>query len=136
MNNEISAPGAGADSSSSLSAAMDWDRFSDVTGGDEETMRELIELFYRQTTQQLSQIEAALQAGNAGDVRRVAHSCAGASATLGMVRLVPLLRTLEKQAAGGSLNEAPGLFQSAKNEFKQIQLFLATQPGLSSIQAP
>jgi HPt (histidine-containing phosphotransfer) domain-containing protein len=115
---------------------MDWDRFTDVTGGDEETMRELIELFYRQTTQQLSQIESALQTGNAEEVRRVAHSCAGASATLGMVRLVPLLRTMEKLGAGGNLNEVPQLFQNAKNEFKQIQLFLATQPGLSSIQAP
>jgi len=136
MNNDITPPGAGADSSAGRPATKDRDRFSEVTGGDEETMRELIELFYRQTTQQLSQIEAALQAGNADDIRRVAHSCAGASATLGMVHLVPLLRAMEKQAAAGDLNEAPTLFQSAKHEFKQIQLFLATQPGLSSIQAP
>jgi hypothetical protein len=53
-----------------------------------------------------------------------------------MVRLAPVLRTLEKQAAEGNLNEAPQLFQNARTEFKQIQLFLATQPGLSSIQAP
>lgn len=134
MNNEILP--SGPDARPDARPVMDWDRFSEVTDGNEETMRELIELFYRQTTQQLCQIEAALKIGKADEVRRVAHSCAGASATLGMVRLAPVLRTLEKQAAEGNLGEAPQLFQNAGAEFKQIQLFLATQPGLSSIQAP
>ena len=114
---------------------VEMDRLSDVTGGDEETMRELIALFYRQTPQQFSQIETAIQQGNATEIRRVAHSCAGASATLGMVRLVPLLRAMEKFGQVGDLREVPQLYQSALNEYQLIQQFIETQPGLGSIQA-
>ena len=53
-----------------------------------------------------------------------------------MSRLVPLLRAMEKHGMSGTLGEVPQLFQSAQLEFKQIQLFLATQPGLGSVQAP
>jgi HPt (histidine-containing phosphotransfer) domain-containing protein len=57
----------------------------------------------------------------------VAHSCAGASATLGMTRLVPLLRDLEKQGASGTLTNARQLCEAAAREFQLIQNFLAVQ---------
>jgi hypothetical protein len=57
----------------------------------------------------------------------VAHSCAGASATLGMTRFVPLLRDLEKQGASGTLITAAQVYQNAAHEFKLIQNFLATR---------
>ncbi|MGO9517321.1 MAG: Hpt domain-containing protein, partial [Candidatus Korobacteraceae bacterium] len=59
-------------------------------------LRELVDMFLNQTHKQFGQIEAAIRDGKADEVRRVAHSCAGASATLGMTRLVPKLRELEK----------------------------------------
>jgi HPt (histidine-containing phosphotransfer) domain-containing protein len=112
------------------------ERLNDLTDGSADSMRDLIELYYRQTFQQLTQLEMAIQQGNAAEVRRITHSCAGASATLGMVRLVPLLRAMEKQGMSGSLYDVPNLFKKALTEFKQIQIFLASQPGLNSIQVP
>jgi len=106
---------------------VEMDRMNDLTDGNADSLRELVELFLKQTTQQLVQLEAAVAANKADDVRRVAHSCAGASATLGMVRLVPLLRTLEKQGASGTLTNADQLCVSAVREFKLIQIFLAAQ---------
>jgi CheY-like chemotaxis protein len=106
---------------------VEMDRLNDLTEGNADSIRELVDLFLKQTTQQLAQLEAAVRANKADDVRRVAHSCAGASATLGMTRFVPLLRELEKQGASGALTTAAQVYEDAAREFKLIQIFLAAQ---------
>jgi signal transduction histidine kinase/HPt (histidine-containing phosphotransfer) domain-containing protein/BarA-like signal transduction histidine kinase len=115
---------------------VEMSRLIGLVDGDMESLRELIELYYRQTTQQLAQLEAAARANKADEVRHVAHSCAGASATLGMTRLVPMLRDLEKQGASGTLTSAAQLCENAAREFKLIQNFLASQPSLAAATAP
>ena len=100
---------------------------NDLTDGDMDSLRELVDLFFKQTSQQLEQLEAAVRANKAEDVRRVAHSCAGASATLGMTRFVPLLRKLERQGASGTLTTATQVYEDTAREFKLIQHFLTAQ---------
>ena len=51
------------------------------------------------------------------------------SATLGMTRIVPMLRDLEKQGASGTLTNAAQLCEKAAREFKLIQNFLAALPA-------
>jgi signal transduction histidine kinase/HPt (histidine-containing phosphotransfer) domain-containing protein/AmiR/NasT family two-component response regulator len=106
---------------------VEMDRLNDLTDSNVDSIRELVDLFLKQTVQQLAQLETAVHAGKADDVRRVAHSCAGASATLGMTRFVPLLRELEKQGASGTLTTAVEVYEKADLEFKLIQQFLALQ---------
>jgi HPt (histidine-containing phosphotransfer) domain-containing protein len=84
-------------------------------------------MFLKQTTQQLEQMGTAVRANQADVVRRVAHSCAGASATLGMTRFVPMLRELEKQGASGALTTAAQVYEDAAREYQLIQNFLAAQ---------
>ena len=119
------APSPAAEESSEPPVEMD--RLNDLTDSNVDSIRELVELFLKQTVQQLAQLDAAVRANKADDVRRVAHSCAGASATLGMTRFVPLLRELEKQGASGTLTNAAEVYQKAALEFKLIQQFLALQ---------
>ena len=106
---------------------VEMDRLNELTEGNADSIRELVDLFLKQTTRQLAQLEAAVRANKADDVRRVAHSCAGASATLGMTRFVPLLRKLERQGASGTLITATQVYEDAAREFKLIQNFLAAQ---------
>jgi CheY-like chemotaxis protein len=106
---------------------VEMDILNDLTDGDTDSLRELVDLFIKQTSQQLEQLEAAVRANKAEDVRRVAHSCAGASATLGMTRFVPLLRKLERQGASGMLTSATQVYEDTAREFKLIQSFLAAQ---------
>ncbi len=108
---------------------VDLDRLNDLTDGNAESFRELVDLYNKQTRQQLEQIQNAIRANDTAEVRRVAHSCAGASATLGMVRLVPLLRDLEKQGHEGILTTAAQVAENAVHEFKLIQDFLAAHPA-------
>jgi len=85
-------PKAGAPAPAVEVLPVEMDRLNDLTDGNADSLRELVDLFFKQTTQQLAQLEAAVRANKAEEVRRVAHSCVGASATLGMTRFVPLLR--------------------------------------------
>jgi CheY-like chemotaxis protein len=105
-------------------APVDMQRLQDFTDGNPDSFRELATLYISQTSQQLEQLEAAVQAGDVEGVRRVAHSCAGASATCGMQGLVPLLRELEHQGGEQKLTNAAELCQEANREFERIRAFL------------
>jgi HPt (histidine-containing phosphotransfer) domain-containing protein len=120
-------PQAGAPAPAVEVPPVEMERLNELTDGNADSIRELVDLFFNQTTQQLAQLEVAVLANKADDVRRVAHSCAGASATLGMTRFVPLLRELEKQGASGALTTAAQVYEAATREYKLIQNFLAAQ---------
>ena len=112
---------------------VDMDRMKDLTDGNADGLRELVEMFLKQTHNQFEQIQAAIRDNKADDVRRVAHSCAGASATLGMTRLVPKLRELERLGGTGSLPNADKVCEAALHEYARVQDFLKTQPDLAPV---
>ena len=58
---------------SSEEAPVEIERLLDFTEGDDENLRELVTLYLEQTNGQIEQMEAAVQAGNASEVRRIAH---------------------------------------------------------------
>jgi CheY-like chemotaxis protein len=120
-------PAPKADAPADEEPPVEMEILNDLTDGKADRLRELVDLFFKQTSQQLEQLEAAVRANKAEDVRRVAHSCAGASATLGMTRFVPLLRKLERQGASGTLITATQVYEDAAREFKLIQNFLTAQ---------
>ena len=106
---------------------VDMDRLTDLTDGNRENLVELVELYLKQTTGQIEQLRNAARLNLADDVRRVAHSCAGASATCGIIRLVPLLRELERQGFEGKLTNALDLCEQVAQEFETVRLYLAAQ---------
>jgi len=103
---------------------VDLDRLNEFTDGNLESLRELVTLYLDQTTTQMEQLEAAIHAQSAVEVRRLAHSCAGASATCGMRRLVPMLRELEKMGFESKLEGAAEICQNAAREFERIRKYL------------
>jgi signal transduction histidine kinase/DNA-binding LytR/AlgR family response regulator len=111
---------------------VEMQRLNDLTDNSVENLRELVEMYCQQTGQQFMQIDAALAANKAEEVRRVAHSCAGSSATLGMMRLGQIMRRLEKEAAAGTLTNAVQICEDARREYQEVKQFLAAQPGLAA----
>jgi CheY-like chemotaxis protein/nitrogen-specific signal transduction histidine kinase len=104
--------------------SVDMERLMDFTDGNMDNFRELVTLYLDQTAQQLEQLEAAVQARATQQVRQVAHSCAGASATCGMRRLVPLLRELERQGSEEKLNNAVEICEQINREFEIVRTLL------------
>jgi CheY-like chemotaxis protein len=103
---------------------VEMERLLDFSDGSVDNLRELVTLYLKQTEEQLEQLAAAAEAGSAAEVRRLAHSCAGASATCGMVRIVPLLRELERQGDEKKLVNAVELCRQSRHEFGCIREFL------------
>jgi CheY-like chemotaxis protein/HPt (histidine-containing phosphotransfer) domain-containing protein len=115
--------------------SVDMDRLMEFSDGTTESLRELIALYLDQTRKQLDQLTAAAVAGNAAEVRRIAHSSAGASATCGMVNLAPVLRELEHMGQEEKLEGAVQLCARCDQEFASIHetlnALLASQPQLA-----
>ncbi|MSU59052.1 MAG: response regulator [Pedosphaera sp.] len=110
-------------------APVDLERFKELTDGSEAGMKELADMYLNQTKGQLEQLHAAVQAQQHAEVRRLAHSCVGASATCGMTQLVPHLRELERQGYEGKLTNAADLCGEATREVERIKTFFAAHLG-------
>jgi CheY-like chemotaxis protein/HPt (histidine-containing phosphotransfer) domain-containing protein len=114
---------------------VDMERLNEFTDGNPESLKELATLYLNQTAEQLEQLDSAVAAGVASEVRRLAHSCAGASATCGMRRLAPILRELENKGLTGDLSNAAQLCVQANAEFQRIRSFLSDclAPGSAAL---
>jgi CheY-like chemotaxis protein/HPt (histidine-containing phosphotransfer) domain-containing protein len=117
---------AATDSSPAVPPGLDMQRFMELAGGGPENVNELMDIFLSQTSEHIEKLRSALQAGQAAEVRRIAHSCAGASGTCGMNTLVGPLRELERLGGQGQLAEAGAPLAKACNEFANIRAFLVT----------
>lgn len=105
--------------------AVDMERLNEFTEGNPENLTELATLYVKQTSEQMEQLQNAVKTGDAAGIRRIAHSCAGASATCGMKRIVPLLREMERQGDEGKLTTTTELFTQVVTEFELIRTVLA-----------
>jgi HPt (histidine-containing phosphotransfer) domain-containing protein len=101
-------------------------------GGVSEHFNELVGLYLKQTTEQLRQMRLAHEVGALPQVATIAHSCAGASATCGMMAIVPLLRRLEQLAHQNDLNGSAPVLKSIDQEFERIKEYLDKHPKLLS----
>ena len=106
---------------------VDMSRLLEFTDGTPENLRELVLLYLEQTGQQLQQLEKAISTDSAPEIRRLAHSCAGASGTCGVRRLAALLRQLEQQASEQNLTQAAELGREIAREFSCTRDFLNQQ---------
>ena len=122
------APVGAASPIKSEEIVVDMKRFLDLAGGNSEGVTELIGLFLTRTTEQIDKLKEAVQTGKAEEVRRIAHSCAGACGTCGMKMIVPPLRELERLGGQGQLAASPQLFETVVFEFMRIRSLLAAYP--------
>jgi len=94
--------------------------FQDLCDGDPERLRELVELYLTQTTEQMLQLEKGIQTHSASTVSRIAHSIAGANLMVGVDSPVPLLRQLEHCGEQGEMTEARAIFEELDGQFKAM----------------
>jgi PAS domain S-box-containing protein len=117
---EAAAPGAAPDEPS-----VDLDRLKEIGNDDPGKMRQLADLYLAQADQTRQSLDAAIKAGSAKETHLLAHRWSGASATCGMMLMLPPLRRLEFQAKQGQLSGADELFEDASRELEAIRLWLA-----------
>jgi CheY-like chemotaxis protein/HPt (histidine-containing phosphotransfer) domain-containing protein len=82
-------------------------RLVDGTGGDAGFVAELIEQFEAETPGLVAAARAGLDAGDADEVRRAAHTLKSNAATFGAGQLAESSRVLEEAAKRNALDDAP-----------------------------
>jgi CheY-like chemotaxis protein len=100
---------------------LDLDRLNDFSEGNREAAQELVDLYLNQTREQLERLKAQFVSGNAGEVQRTAHSCAGASATCGILVMTPLFKRVEQLAAEKLLDQAAPLVAELERHFARVE---------------
>jgi HPt (histidine-containing phosphotransfer) domain-containing protein len=100
------------------------DFWKELAGGDDDSARELLTLFLRDTSAQISLVVSGLAAGDADEVCRAAHTCVGSSATCGLDSLAELFRQLEREAADRSLDALSHTVPLIVETFDQVHVRL------------
>ncbi len=126
-------PSLASDKEAEEPPEIDVERLLAMADGNEDMVRELVELYLTQTQEQMVKLQQALAAGEGDSVYRLAHTSVGASATLGLTSIVPILREIEKLARANQLQTIPPLYQNALAEFEKIRRFFSNPANIQRI---
>ncbi len=96
----------------------------DSTGGDSQFIGELIDTYFQDTPQLLADMRTALQAGNAPNFRRAAHSLKSTSANFGARRLAAICKEMEDQGKAGVFDGAVEKLALAEATFASVKAAL------------
>jgi len=90
---------------------------------DRDEIREILELYVKQSEEIFDRIEGAIQTQNFGLIKALSHKYAGSSASCGVVGIVPVLRELEQMGEEKKLDQAPEVLSKMKAEFRKSREF-------------
>ncbi|HLM60286.1 MAG TPA: response regulator, partial [Pyrinomonadaceae bacterium] len=107
-----------------VSPPVNIERLRDMSSDDEELMRELVELYLGQMSENIEKLKAAVEAEQPEELKRIAHTAIGSSATCGMDAVVPLLRELENADYADLSIDALPLVNRVEEQFERIEAFL------------
>ena len=103
---------------------MDYSNTIGRTAGDEELLRELLDMFAADGNYAL--LTEALDNDNAGDAFSAAHSLKGSSGMLGMTRLHQVLSDMTERLRAGDIAAAKALRDAAAHEYKAAVRMIAS----------
>lgn len=86
--------------------ALDRDRLCELTDGDAEFQRELLDLYKSTTKTILAELRASLSAGDAGGMARDAHALKGASLSIGALPMAKCAAEIESAGRAGDASRA------------------------------
>jgi two-component system, sensor histidine kinase and response regulator len=99
---------------------VDLDALRELTGGDAEFERELMETFVRSGDQCLAEILAALRVNDLATIGTRAHALKGASANIHAAGLAAAASSLESAARANSVDEIDALVQALTQKLKAV----------------
>jgi len=90
-----------------------------------EGLRGLIDMYLTKADELLKDLQAAIEAGAAEDVKRLAHRLAGSSVVCGVTAMVQPLRALEQRGREGQLSDADQLLAQTAQRLEVCRRLLA-----------
>jgi len=108
----------------SLEPAVDMERLNEVTNGNPERIQRHLNMFLLQAGEISQGLTIAIRIANAHDVKMLAHKFVGASASLGMIAVVPSLSQLEQMGEAGKLDGAAEVFCEFTRQLERVREFI------------
>ncbi len=100
-------------------------------GGDEELLRELVEIFVAESPKLLAKLRDAICSSDADGVMRGAHSIKGELSCLGAIAAANRAQKLETMGSNKEMAGAPEMFRSLEREMQAIKLALVEWAALA-----
>jgi two-component system sensor histidine kinase/response regulator len=101
-------------------------RLLDRMGGNENLLRQMVQVFWEEAPELLQAVSTALEAEDARQLERAAHKCVGAFLTIGAEAAGRTARSLEIAVRAGELASAPGMAALLTHELRALeQAFVA-----------
>ncbi|MCF7707696.1 MAG: response regulator [Verrucomicrobia bacterium] len=110
-----------SESQEDYSPEIDKERLIEFAGGSPDMMKELLDLYIEQTSEKFTQLRKAIDQQNAEEIRRIAHSSAGANATCGINGIADLLYEIEDHGKNGRVEQAAKVFTMAEKKFEFLE---------------
>lgn len=103
------------------SGSIDWLDLLERVAGDSDLAVQILEIFSRDSSEQILKVHELLEAGDLDQVRRLAHTLKGASANAAARGMSEMARSLEIAAGTGSRRSAESAFALLRTEFSRVQ---------------
>lgn len=97
-------------------------------GGDMELLQEIAQLFLDDSARMLADIESAVQARDAKNLDRSAHTLKGCVLNFGAQRLYEAALALERMGRNGQLRDVDPAFRSLREELHRLEADLRSLP--------
>jgi HPt (histidine-containing phosphotransfer) domain-containing protein len=91
---------------------------------DPEFLRELVDTFIEETTEQLTNLERAIGQQNSDILHKIAHALKSSSANVGAIQVSRLSKELEEMGRTGRIEGADQKLEAIKYEYERAQTAL------------
>lgn len=108
-----------------MTTLLDWERALENTDGSEDLLIELAEMFIEECPELMSQLRAAIDAGQASELQRAAHTLKGSVRIFATAPAVEAARRLEEMGSAGDLSDAEDGWSTLRLEIDRLTAALA-----------
>lgn len=108
---------------------FDYDDFLDRIDGDVDLLKEVIEIFLKDTPGLLADLYAAIRSGNARAVERAAHTLKGTAANISAKKLQSLSQHVQSALKENNTADLEPFIGQFEKEFKELDRELKTYLG-------
>jgi len=126
------AVGGTADPEAALPPALDRRAALKQLGGDEELFAEIAVLYAADAPGLLDTIRTGVETGDAGAVKRAAHTLKGSSGCVGGTHVAAAAARLEALGAAGDLSDAASSVETLSSELTRLMSALAAAEGVTA----
>jgi HPt (histidine-containing phosphotransfer) domain-containing protein len=90
--------------------------------GEPDVLAEVLKIFLEDVPKKIRSLQLAAEAGDAGQVARLAHSLKGSSGNIGATSMMDVCRRIDDLAKAGDLEGVTPLLPTLTDEYHRVEL--------------